>query len=47
LCEPDSREPWFVCAAHDDSCLSETLAAFEVAVDKTLRSTGASQRVPA
>jgi glutamate-1-semialdehyde 2,1-aminomutase len=47
LCEPDSREPWFVCAAHDDSCLSETLAAFEVAVDKTLRSTGASHRVPA
>jgi glutamate-1-semialdehyde 2,1-aminomutase len=47
LCEPDSREPWFVCAAHDDSCLSETLAAFEVAVDKTLKSTGASHRVPA
>ena len=42
LCEPDSREPWFVCAAHDDSCLAETLAAFEVAVDKTLKSTGSS-----
>jgi glutamate-1-semialdehyde 2,1-aminomutase len=36
LCEPDSREPWFVCAAHDESCLKQTLAAFEVAVDRTL-----------
>jgi hypothetical protein len=25
LCEPDSREPWFVSAAHDASCLSDTL----------------------
>ena len=40
LCEPDSREPWFVCAAHDDACLKETLAAFEVAIEKTLRSLG-------
>jgi glutamate-1-semialdehyde 2,1-aminomutase len=47
LCEPDSREPWFVSAAHDDSCLSETLTAFERAVDQTLRSTGATHRVPA
>ena len=29
LCEPDSREPWFVCEAHDDRCLSETLQRFE------------------
>src|ERR1700682_2537567 len=36
LCEPDSREPWFVSAAHDDSCLKETLTAFEVAIDATL-----------
>lgn len=36
LCEPDSREPWFVCAAHDESCLKQTLTAFEIAVDKTL-----------
>jgi glutamate-1-semialdehyde 2,1-aminomutase len=36
LCEPDSREPWFVCAAHDESCLKQTLAAFEIAVDRTL-----------
>ncbi len=37
LCEPDSREPWFISAAHDDSCLRDTLAAFEKAVDLTLR----------
>ncbi|MBV8402671.1 MAG: aminotransferase class III-fold pyridoxal phosphate-dependent enzyme, partial [Gammaproteobacteria bacterium] len=36
LCEPDSREPWFMSAAHDDSCLSDTLRAFETAVDRTL-----------
>src|SRR5580698_3974817 len=47
LCEPDSREPWFVCAAHDDSCLRDTLAAFEVAIDKTLDSTGTTRRMPA
>ena len=29
LCEPDSREPWFVCEAHDDRCLAETLERFE------------------
>ncbi|MGA7540319.1 MAG: aminotransferase class III-fold pyridoxal phosphate-dependent enzyme [Steroidobacteraceae bacterium] len=40
LCEPDSREPWFVCAAHDDSCLKQTLAAFEVAIEKTLDTLG-------
>lgn len=38
LCEPDSREPWFISAAHDDACLAETLAAFEIAIDTTLRS---------
>jgi glutamate-1-semialdehyde 2,1-aminomutase len=47
LCEPDSREPWFVSAAHDQSCLDETLRAFEVAVDVTLKSTGAAHKVPA
>ncbi len=36
LCEPDSREPWFICAAHDESCLKQTLAAFEVAIETTL-----------
>ncbi|MBV8852196.1 MAG: aminotransferase class III-fold pyridoxal phosphate-dependent enzyme [Sinobacteraceae bacterium] len=47
LCEPDSREPWFVSAAHDDSCLRETLAAFEVAIDTTLRNSKTTHKVPA
>jgi glutamate-1-semialdehyde 2,1-aminomutase len=38
LCEPDSREPWFVSAAHDESCLADTLRGFTVAVDTILRS---------
>ena len=37
LCEPDSREPWFVCEAHaKDDSMSRTLAAFEQAVDVTI-----------
>ena len=36
LCEPDSWEPWFVSAAHDDACLAETFEKFERAVDETL-----------
>ena len=36
LCEPDSREPWFICEAHDDTCLSQTLDAFEDALKDTL-----------
>ncbi len=36
MCEPDSREPWFICAGHDKSCLDETLAVFEESVDLTL-----------
>jgi glutamate-1-semialdehyde 2,1-aminomutase len=47
LCEPDSREPWFMSAAHDDSCLKDTLAAFEVAVDATLNAQKSIKRVPA
>src|SRR6202163_850368 len=47
LCEPDSREPWFISAAHDASCLADTLKAFEIAVDATLKSSGATHRVPA
>jgi glutamate-1-semialdehyde 2,1-aminomutase len=38
LCEPDSREPWFISAAHDGECLARTLEAFEGAVDETIRS---------
>jgi glutamate-1-semialdehyde 2,1-aminomutase len=47
LCEPDSREPWFVSAAHDAACMTDTLRGFEVAVDVTLQSTGVSHKVPA
>jgi glutamate-1-semialdehyde 2,1-aminomutase len=36
MCEPDSREPWFISAAHDQACLAETLTKFEQAVDLTL-----------
>ncbi|HVL21959.1 MAG TPA: aspartate aminotransferase family protein [Amaricoccus sp.] len=36
ICEPDSREPWFVCAAHDAACLADTLQGFEAALDRTL-----------
>jgi glutamate-1-semialdehyde 2,1-aminomutase len=37
LCEPDSREPWFISEAHaSDNSLDPTLAAFEQAVDITL-----------
>ena len=43
LCEPDSREPWFISAAHDDSCLADTLRGFEVAVDTTLRNRAAEK----
>jgi glutamate-1-semialdehyde 2,1-aminomutase len=47
LCEPDSREPWFISAAHDESCLTDTLRAFEIAIDTTLRAGAASRKVTA
>jgi glutamate-1-semialdehyde 2,1-aminomutase len=47
LCEPDSREPWFVSASHDESCLRDTLAAFEVAIDTTLRDLRLPSKMPA
>jgi len=47
LCEPDSREPWFVSAAHDAQCLTDTLKGFEIAVDTTLRAGGATHKVTA
>ena len=43
IVEPDSREPWFICAAHDEACLRETLAAFEGAVDATIDELGDSR----
>lgn len=38
LCEPDSREPWFISAAHDASCLADTLKGFEAALDEQIAS---------
>jgi glutamate-1-semialdehyde 2,1-aminomutase len=42
LCEPDSREPWFLCEAHEDGCLDETVSKFEIAIDTTLEQLGRS-----
>ncbi len=44
LVEPDSREPWFICEAHDVKCLEETLDKFETAVDITLRKLPSERR---
>ncbi len=46
LVEPDSREPWFICEAHDERCLAQTLEKFERAVEITLAklSSGAPRR---
>ena len=44
ICEPDSREPWFMCEAHDAACLEDTLQAFEAAVDMTLEQVEAEKR---
>ena len=44
LVEPDSREPWFFCEAHDVKCLEETLYNFERAVDITVEKLSRSQR---
>jgi glutamate-1-semialdehyde 2,1-aminomutase len=38
--EPDSREPFFICSAHDDACLAETLEKFEIAVDEVIKAKG-------
>jgi glutamate-1-semialdehyde 2,1-aminomutase len=37
ICEPDSREPWFICAAHDAQDLEKTLRVFEAGVEVTAR----------
>ncbi len=46
ICEPDSREPWFVCEAHgtDSASLGDTLKAVEAAVDLTLEHFEAEKR---
>lgn len=45
ICEPDSREPWFMCEAHglDETCLSDTLKAVETAVDLTMEHVAADK----
>ncbi len=40
LCEPDSREPWFICESHSNGCLDETVEKFEIALDITLKQLG-------
>jgi glutamate-1-semialdehyde 2,1-aminomutase len=47
LCEPDSREPWFVCAAHDAACLADTFRGFENAVDATVAAGAARRKLSA
>ncbi|MBW2577360.1 MAG: aminotransferase class III-fold pyridoxal phosphate-dependent enzyme [Deltaproteobacteria bacterium] len=42
LPEDDSREPWFICEAHSDGCLDETVEKFEIALDTTLKELGRS-----
>jgi glutamate-1-semialdehyde 2,1-aminomutase len=37
LCEPDSREPWFISAAHDEACMSQTVEGFAAALEVTLK----------
>lgn len=43
IVEPDSREPWFICAAHDEACLQETLSAFEESVTATIENLSGTQ----
>ena len=44
ICEPDSREPLFICEAHDQSCLADTLRAIEISVDLTLEQLEAEEK---
>ena len=47
LCEPDSREPLFICESHaKDDCLAQTLSAFELAVDRTLEKVESKAAMP-
>jgi glutamate-1-semialdehyde 2,1-aminomutase len=47
LCEPDSREPWFICEAHDESCLTDTLRGFEAAVTATVAEAASGRKLSA
>jgi glutamate-1-semialdehyde 2,1-aminomutase len=42
LCEPDCREPFFLSAAHDDTCLKETVEKFAIGLDAALKELGRS-----
>jgi glutamate-1-semialdehyde 2,1-aminomutase len=44
--DPDAREPWFLCAAHDDTAIDETLAIFAEAVE-AVKDTGLIEMEPA
>ena len=44
LCEPDSREPFFLCEAHDQACLDETLDKFERALNVTIKNFGSNSK---
>lgn len=43
--EPDAREPWFLCAAHDDSLIDETLNRFQDAVKASKKAYAGSSPV--
>jgi glutamate-1-semialdehyde 2,1-aminomutase len=43
--DPDAREPWFVCAAHDDAAIEETLVVFAEAVE-VVKESGLADREP-
>jgi glutamate-1-semialdehyde 2,1-aminomutase len=36
LCEPDSREPWFISTAHDEECMRATVEGFASALEAAL-----------
>ena len=43
--DTDAREPWFLCAAHDDEAVEETLAIFAEALD-VVKSSGLAELAP-
>ena len=44
--DPDGREPWFLCAAHDDTAIQETLEILAEAVH-AVKDTGLLEAAPA
>ena len=46
LVEPDCREPLFICEAHDEDCLHETISKFEQALDMTLEQQESAKNKP-